>query len=721
MEIRRATVVLGRRDTVSGNWTASPGPNPAEPATHPLSPAQHGPPYGMSTAVVGGVPTLQTDIPISAVLLALFACSAAAHMTILQLNKRAGLKFLFSGMLFVLSILRTIALSMRIVWATKPRAADIAIAAGILTQTGSVLVFVINLFLAQRVVRGYHPRFGWHPATNAFFIFLVACVVASLIMAIAVTVQSVLTLDGDIRRADRTVQLFAGTYMAVLSFSPIPIVLLAMVWPRKTHIERFGAGRWRTKVRILLFTTAVATLGTAFRIYTNYATRPATDPAWYHSRACYYCFNYVVDLVISATFLFSRFDRRFIVPNGAKRPGDYGKGVRDATITTTGAGAVGASSNKKGDDDDEKDGSNMTDPEKLAELNHSNEDIDSEKGHLPVCDDDEDDDEADLVDDDEKAPVRDKGKGKEVNVEGDEKGSSNDETPTQMYGPGGQWNGVPWPFRASWTAPRVFGPGQREEHEPLPSEPANHSRHGDGDSTEIGSSTDGSHSRSNSNSTGRGSRSGGGTSEEASSQWGGETSSTCIQEPEPAHLRTTTQQQQRSRSHHHHPHHPLHNHNNHNHNYLRPHSLQHSQSYVFGQALTSNDSIPMSADGPSSSTLSLSLASPTDQTPTTTTSVWPFTCERHYNDPVTQAGPSRSNSAAAAYHYRHSSSYAGGSSSSSSSAYQPSTAALFPGAGGDRGRMISRSRSCNVPRDKDRRAEAIAAATAAAEGAGGWI
>ncbi|KAI1351498.1 hypothetical protein F5Y01DRAFT_325308 [Xylaria sp. FL0043] len=696
----------------------------------------------MSTAVVGGMPTLQTDIPISAVLLALFACSAAAHMTILQLNKRRHLKFLFSGMLFVLSILRTIALSMRIVWATRPRAADIAIAAGILTQTGSVLVFVINLFLAQRVVRGYHPRFGWHPATNSFFIFLVACVVASLIMAIAVTVQTVLTLDADIRRADRTVQLFAGTYMAVLSFLPIPIVLLAMAWPRKTHIERFGAGRWRTKVRILLFTTAVATLGTAFRIYTNYAPRPVSDPAWYHSRACYYCFNYVVDLVISATFLFSRFDRRFIVPNGAKGPGDYGKGVRDATITTTGAGAGALSDEKKGDDDDEKDGGHETDSEKLAELNHSNEDVDSEKGHLPVCDDDdEDDDEVDLVDGDEKAPVRDKGKGKEVNVEGDEKHSSNDndETPTQTYGPGGQWNGVPWPFRASWTTPRVFGPGQREEeqeqeHEPLPSEPVNHSRVGDSDSTEIGSSTDGSHSRSNSNSTSRGSRSAGGTSEEAPSQWGGETSSTCIQEPEAAHLRNITQQQQqqhqqrRSHSHHHHPHHPLYNHNNHHHNHFRPHSLQHqhSQSYVFGQALTSNDSIPMSADGPSSSTLSLSFSpsSPADGTSTATTSVWPFMSDRHYNDSATQAGPSRSNSAAAAYPYRYTSYYAAGSSSSNSSS--SSRAPLFPaggsgGAGVDRGRMISRSRSCNIPWDKDRRAEAIAAATAAAESAGGWI
>ncbi|KAI0430405.1 hypothetical protein F5Y09DRAFT_229411 [Xylaria sp. FL1042] len=708
----------------------------------------------MTTAVVGGVPTVQTDIPIAAVLLALFLCSAAAHMTVLQLNKRRGLKFLFSGMLFVLSILRTIALSMRIVWATRPRAGDIAVAAGILTQTGSVLVFVINLILAQRIVRGYHPRLGWHRATTAFFIFLIACVVASLVMVIVVTVQSIFTLDVDTRRADHAVQLFAGTYMAVLAFLPLPIVVLAAVAPRKTHIERFGAGRWRSKVRLLIFAAAVATLGAAFRIYTGYAARPATDPAWYHSRACYYCFNYVTDLVVSATYLFSRFDRRFIVPNGAKGPGDYGKGVRDATIATTGTGGAGGASpnkKKKGDDDDEKEGGNETDPEKLAALNHSNEDIDSEKGHLPVCDD-EDDDEADLVGDDEKAPVRDKGKGKEVDMNEHEKRGDGNETQTQAqtqtYGPGGQWNGVPWPFRASWTTPRVFGPGhgQEHEHEPLPSGFPNQSSdsNGDGEITQIGSPSSGSHSRSNSNSTSRGSRSGGTSSEETSSQWGAETSSTYIQEPEPVHVRGTAQQQQQQQQQqkqrpHHHPHHPLHHHYHNHHQYqqLRPHQLQHSHSYVFGQALTSNDSIhmmstdnlnrnhtrtlqpqPQSQSQPqpllSSSTLASSAYSDD------TASVWPFTSETHRDGPVTQAGPSRSTSAAAAYPYHYNGYYSshttGGNSSRAAGPGMGMGMGIFPG-----GRMIGRSRSCNIAGDKDRRAEAAAAAAAAAQGEGGWI
>ncbi|KAI0915071.1 hypothetical protein F4823DRAFT_630159 [Ustulina deusta] len=568
----------------------------------------------MATAVVGGVPTVGTDVPVAAVLLALFAASAAAHMTILQLNKRAGLKFLFSGMLFALSVLRSVALCMRAVWAAHPHSADVAIASGILTQTGSVLVLIINLILAHRVVRGYHPAFGWHPATTLAFRFLVACVVASLVMVIAVTVQTVLTLDPAVRRADRAVQLFAGTYMAVLAFVPLPVVVLAALAPRAQRVEKFGAGRWRTKVRLLLFTAAVATLGASFRIYTGYAARPASDPAWYHGRACYYCFNYVTDLVVSATYLFSRFDRRFIVPNGARGPGDYGRGVRVRPRSSD------------GDGDEE---GNETDPEKLAQLGPNNSSgSGSEKARLPAC-----------GEADEKG--KDKGKGKEIDTEGDGTTRSTDffgapvpvpEGEVQMYGPGGAWNGVPWPFRASWTTPRVFGPSPMQSSA--------------GDSTDIdspahcSSPVDGPHHAA-------------GVAEETSSQWGAETNSTYIQEPEPAHCKA-------QRQHHHH----------HQYQHLRPHHLQHSQSYVFGQALTSDEQIHMSAGG-----LSEDAA------------VWPFTSETHHRDPVTQ-GPSRSNSAAT---------YTYASNSRVNS---------------NRGRnVISRSRSCNIAGDKR--------AGGAAEG--GWI
>ena len=63
-------------------------------------PEQHGPPYAPKTAAVGGRPTVGVDVAICAVFLFLFACGAAGHMAILQINMRRGHKFLMSGLTF---------------------------------------------------------------------------------------------------------------------------------------------------------------------------------------------------------------------------------------------------------------------------------------------------------------------------------------------------------------------------------------------------------------------------------------------------------------------------------------------------------------------------------------------------------------------------------------------------------------------------------------------
>ncbi|KAI0014909.1 hypothetical protein F4780DRAFT_773905 [Xylariomycetidae sp. FL0641] len=290
-----------------------------------------GPPYLPPTAVVGGVPSPVPDDAVSGALVLLFLASAAAHMTILRRNKRRGRRFVFSGMLFVLCVLRSVALVLRVAWASRPRDPGVALAATILTQVGSVLVFVINLILAQRVVRAYHPRVGWHPAARGALRFLVASVVASLVTLIVVTLQSVFTLDLAARAADRAVQLVAGTYLAVLAFVPVPVVLVsAALRAHRAPVDKFGAGRWRSKLQLLLLTACVATLGAGFRVGTGYAAVPRAHPAWFDSRACYYGFNFATDLVVSTVYLFARFDRRFIIPNGAK-----GESFRDCAAATS--------------------------------------------------------------------------------------------------------------------------------------------------------------------------------------------------------------------------------------------------------------------------------------------------------------------------------------------------------------------------------------------------
>ncbi|KAK0620265.1 hypothetical protein B0T14DRAFT_480985, partial [Immersiella caudata] len=280
-------------------------------------------PYLPQTAQLGGIPTTNLDVPICAVFLALFVGGAAANMTVFQVNRKHGYKFLFSGLLFGFCMARIVALSMRIAWATHPRDVNVGIAAQIFTAAGVLLLFITNLVFAQRIIRAFHPFFGWNRGVTLMFRLLFGSIVAVLIMVITVTVQSFFTLDPDTRQIDRDIQLFCATYLAVLAALPIPLVTLAALIPRRTRIDKFGEGHFRTKFALLILTTTLLGAGAIFRAAIAYNPRPIQDPAWYQSKACYYFFNFGVEILVVYIYALSRFDRRFHVPDGSSAPGHY--------------------------------------------------------------------------------------------------------------------------------------------------------------------------------------------------------------------------------------------------------------------------------------------------------------------------------------------------------------------------------------------------------------
>jgi Protein of unknown function (DUF3112) len=283
-----------------------------------------GPPYAPQGSLIGGVPNVGVDIPISAVFLALFLVAAASHMTILQVNKKRGHKFIMSGLMFGFCMARVATMVMRIVWATRPTNVRVAIAAQIFTSAGVLLLFIINLIFAQRIIRAAHPHLGWHKALSITFKVLYVLIGIMLIMVITTTVQSFYTLNTNTRRIDRDIQLTAGTYLTFIAFLPIPMVVLGLIVPRKTRLEKFGSGRWRTKIAILVASAVLLCLGAAFRCGTAFKTpRPRNHPAWYHAKWCYYFFNFVIETIVIYLYIAVRVDRRFYVPNGSKRAGDY--------------------------------------------------------------------------------------------------------------------------------------------------------------------------------------------------------------------------------------------------------------------------------------------------------------------------------------------------------------------------------------------------------------
>jgi hypothetical protein len=280
-------------------------------------------PYLPQTAQLGGIPTTNLDVPICAVFLALFVGGAAANMTVFQINRKHGYKFLFSGLLFGFCMARIVALSIRIAWSAHPRDVNVGIASQIFTAAGVLLLFITNLVFAQRIIRAYHPFFGWNRGVTVMFRLLFGSIVAVLIMVITVTVQSFFTLDPDTRRIDRGIQLFCATYLAVLATLPIPLVTLAAIIPRRTRIDKFGEGHFRTKFALLIFATTLLAAGAIFRAAIAYNPRPIQDAAWYQSKACYYCFNFGIEIIVVYTYALSRFDRRFHVPDGSSAPGHY--------------------------------------------------------------------------------------------------------------------------------------------------------------------------------------------------------------------------------------------------------------------------------------------------------------------------------------------------------------------------------------------------------------
>ena len=222
---------------------------------------------------------------------------------------------------------RIVTMIMRIVWAVHPRNVSIAIAANIFVAAGVVLLFVINLLFAQRIVRASHPHSGWHPVFHFAFIAIYVIIVLSLFALITAVIQSFYTLNLNTKRIDRDLQLYGGTFYAVVSFLPVLLVVGGLIIPRKTRVEKFGSGRFRHKIAILLLASVLLCAGATFRVAVNYAggKRPRDDPAPYQSKACFYIFNFTVEILVIYLYVLVRVDQRFFIPNGSHGPGDYSR------------------------------------------------------------------------------------------------------------------------------------------------------------------------------------------------------------------------------------------------------------------------------------------------------------------------------------------------------------------------------------------------------------
>jgi len=159
----------------------------------------------------------------------------------------------------------------------------------------------------------------------------------SLVALITCFVQSLYTLDPHTRRVDHAVQMYGVTFFLVIAIFPVPFILVnylvLVVENREDKRSQMAddvrsvqrptmAGDVRLSSGIVAFATLVLVIGMGFRAGTGWSTPPpASHPAWYDSKACFYLFNFVTELVVVFFYAVVRVDRLFFIPGkGQEEP-----------------------------------------------------------------------------------------------------------------------------------------------------------------------------------------------------------------------------------------------------------------------------------------------------------------------------------------------------------------------------------------------------------------
>ncbi|KAF7716764.1 Uncharacterized protein PECH_008800 [Penicillium ucsense] len=283
-----------------------------------------GGPYTPTVAQLGGLPTVDVDVPICAILVVAFLSLAICHMVILRRNLARGHKFIPSGATFGFCMSRIVANVMRIVWACYPQNIRVAIASQIFVAAGVLILFILNLLFAQRMLRAAFPALGWSRPVSWGFKLLYILIFLSIVMLITVIVQSMYTLNPNTHRIDRDIQLYGVTFFAIVSFLPLPMVTMVYLFADEKKVASFGQGSWRAKALVILIAGTLLCLGASYRAGTTWMKpRPINMPPAYMHKACFFIFDFVLDLIVVIIFLFARVDRRFYVPDGSSKLRHY--------------------------------------------------------------------------------------------------------------------------------------------------------------------------------------------------------------------------------------------------------------------------------------------------------------------------------------------------------------------------------------------------------------
>jgi hypothetical protein len=210
--------------------------------------------------------------------------------------------------------------TLRLIWSVKRTNVSIALASNIFVTAGTPILYVINLVFAHRIIRAQHPKLGWHKSLSFLARVIVVSIVAVLVLLIFAGITQSFTTDLALRQKCRDMLLFGATFYTVIAMLPLPMILIGLILPRRIRTEKFGKGRFRTKIVVLTTSTLLLTLRAVWGTTASYQTPvPRIQPIpWYYSKMAFYCVQLLPELLVVYLYAFVRVDRRFYTPTGQR-------------------------------------------------------------------------------------------------------------------------------------------------------------------------------------------------------------------------------------------------------------------------------------------------------------------------------------------------------------------------------------------------------------------
>jgi hypothetical protein len=222
------------------------------------------------------------------------------------------------------STIRVITFSTRLAWSTNNTNSRLQLVSNLFLNAGIPILYIINLVFTHRITRAQHPRFGWHKSLSILGRLTIFLIILTLFMLIYAGVHSAYTDNRVVGESLRKVILAGGTFNTIIAIMPLPMLFLGVIIPKRVRTEKFGQGRFRVKVAVLLTSSSLLTLRALWGTISAYKTPVLlSEPIpWYYRKEYFYTVQLLTELIVVYMFIFVRINRIFYTPDGLPR-GSY--------------------------------------------------------------------------------------------------------------------------------------------------------------------------------------------------------------------------------------------------------------------------------------------------------------------------------------------------------------------------------------------------------------